>query len=270
MKNLINRPPIFFLGIYILVIFVFAFLYQVIPQGFYHSNIKHENSYKEGIKKIKNDLIDVFRKSIAKSILSKNCRIEKSNLSPIDFEFHQNSPIARFSFQVSVGFSDKKYIGVKFYKIQLEMQVDSSINTEFNKFIREVPIKFNSEIIHEFKINNPIPSLIKSEICNFKSEKFFIFSKMFNSYTIEVDQKIENEIYRFYNASQGFPFDIPDTFLRMLYFSAITITSVGFGDITPLTTYSRLLVGVEAILGNLIFGIFLWSLTERLASNRKN
>lgn len=44
---------------------------------------------------------------------------------------------------------------------------------------------------------------------------------------------------------------------RMLYFSATTITTVGFGDIVPLSGTSRLLVGIEAIAGWVLAGFFL-------------
>jgi hypothetical protein len=35
----------------------------------------------------------------------------------------------------------------------------------------------------------------------------------------------------------------------MLYLSAITITTVGYGDIVPLTDTARVLVGIQAVYG---------------------
>src|SRR5262245_33485638 len=40
-----------------------------------------------------------------------------------------------------------------------------------------------------------------------------------------------------------------DTFARMLYLSAVTITTVGYGDIVPLTDIARAAAGTEAITG---------------------
>ena len=52
---------------------------------------------------------------------------------------------------------------------------------------------------------------------------------------------------------------------RMLYFSAITVTTVGFGDIIPITDTSRLYVGLEAVLGMILSGLFLNAVGWRIA-----
>lgn len=48
---------------------------------------------------------------------------------------------------------------------------------------------------------------------------------------------------------------------RMLYFSATTITTLGYGDIVPLSPAARWLSGIETILGWLFAGIFVNALT---------
>jgi hypothetical protein len=55
---------------------------------------------------------------------------------------------------------------------------------------------------------------------------------------------------------------------RMTYFSATTITTVGFGDIVPLTATARVLTAVEAIAGWVLAGFFLNSLASRIAKGR--
>ena len=50
------------------------------------------------------------------------------------------------------------------------------------------------------------------------------------------------------------------SFFDFLYFSAVTITTLGYGDILPNTTYIRLLVMVETLLGIIIIGSFLSTL----------
>jgi hypothetical protein len=58
-------------------------------------------------------------------------------------------------------------------------------------------------------------------------------------------------------AKLGFPSELSGQFVRMLYLSASTITTLGFGDIVPLTSAVRLAVSCEAICGILVMGLFL-------------
>jgi len=51
--------------------------------------------------------------------------------------------------------------------------------------------------------------------------------------------------------------DALDHPVRMIYFSAITMTTVGHGDILPLTYLSRSLAGFQAIMGIVWAGAFL-------------
>jgi hypothetical protein len=71
---------------------------------------------------------------------------------------------------------------------------------------------------------------------------------------------LERQLLAWAEARSGFPSRSPATFWRLLYFSAITITTVGYGDILPVTTRARLWVGSEAVLGIVLIGLFLNSL----------
>ena len=61
----------------------------------------------------------------------------------------------------------------------------------------------------------------------------------------------------------GDPTAFSDSYWRMLYFSVVVITTVGFGDIVPMTGAARALVAVEAIVGLLLVGLFLNSIAGR-------
>jgi voltage-gated potassium channel Kch len=47
----------------------------------------------------------------------------------------------------------------------------------------------------------------------------------------------------------------------MIYFSAVTITTLGFGDIVPITAHARTSV-IEAISGVILIGLFLNALAR--------
>jgi hypothetical protein len=56
---------------------------------------------------------------------------------------------------------------------------------------------------------------------------------------------------------RGRPAPISGAFIRYVYFSVVTITTVGYGDIVPLTDRARLIVGLEALLGIVFAGLFI-------------
>ena len=56
---------------------------------------------------------------------------------------------------------------------------------------------------------------------------------------------------------KGDPTSLRGHFLRMLYLSAATITTLGTNDISPLTTRSRILIAVEVVMGIVLIGLFL-------------
>ena len=57
------------------------------------------------------------------------------------------------------------------------------------------------------------------------------------------------------------------SFFDSLYFSVVTITTLGYGDISPARNLGKFLIGIEAISGILILGLYLNSLSHRLAIN---
>jgi len=53
------------------------------------------------------------------------------------------------------------------------------------------------------------------------------------------------------------------------YFSTITLTTVGFGDIVPVTPAARLVTGLEAMVGQLYLAVVIATLVGRVAARRK-
>ena len=53
------------------------------------------------------------------------------------------------------------------------------------------------------------------------------------------------------------------------YFSTVTLTTVGFGDIVPVTPDARLATGMEAIVGQLYLAVVVATLVGRVAARRE-
>jgi voltage-gated potassium channel Kch len=73
-----------------------------------------------------------------------------------------------------------------------------------------------------------------------------------------------------YHADGG-PFaerGIADVVATFQYFSTVTLTTVGFGDIVPVTRFARLLTGFEAIVGQFYVAVVIAALVGRAAAGR--
>lgn len=60
------------------------------------------------------------------------------------------------------------------------------------------------------------------------------------------------------------------TLIKCLYFSAVTITTLGYGDIAPTNDLGRVLASLEAVMGVTIIGLFITSLSRTRAEAYRN
>jgi hypothetical protein len=85
---------------------------------------------------------------------------------------------------------------------------------------------------------------------------------------LEISPAVAMALKRFFGASIGDPLSQTDQFVRMLYFLATAATTVGFGDITPVTATARVWVTVEVVIEIVLIGIFLASLAGMREKSR--
>jgi hypothetical protein len=74
---------------------------------------------------------------------------------------------------------------------------------------------------------------------------------------ISVPGPLNDRLGSFVGASEGDPYYPSGRFGRMFYVSATTITTLGLGDISPVSSTARLLIWMEALLGIVFIGLFL-------------
>jgi hypothetical protein len=67
-----------------------------------------------------------------------------------------------------------------------------------------------------------------------------------------------------YPGSFNMPEDIVGQKAGFIYFSMITMTTVGYGEITPAASLTRMLTGMQAILGTMFVAIFIGRIVGRL------
>ncbi len=77
----------------------------------------------------------------------------------------------------------------------------------------------------------------------------------------------ERQLASYFRGMKGDASSISDHASRMIYLSAQTITTLGLGDIVPLTPRARILVASEALFGVLLVGLFLNAVAYRASRN---
>ena len=59
-------------------------------------------------------------------------------------------------------------------------------------------------------------------------------------------------------------YGINGSFLSALYFSIVTFTTLGYGDIRPVAPFGQLLVIIEVLIGYICLGIFVFLLSRKV------
>jgi hypothetical protein len=76
----------------------------------------------------------------------------------------------------------------------------------------------------------------------------------------------EAEVFKhFIDEYNGLSSGIGEDRSRMLYLSVVVVTTLGLGDIVPLSDEARAFVGGEAIAGIILVGLFFWSIARSKA-----
>jgi hypothetical protein len=78
--------------------------------------------------------------------------------------------------------------------------------------------------------------------------------------TFQMSNNTYAKLIGFYVGLDGDPSYASDHLWRMFYLSAVTVTTLGFGDITPVSEAARALVAAEAVGGVVLIGLFLSAL----------
>jgi hypothetical protein len=96
-----------------------------------------------------------------------------------------------------------------------------------------------------------------------ESETAQVFSLDRGFLAAESPPELAAQSLQFLNGFKGSASDVSGNFWRMLYMSAVVITTLGLGDIVPISPLARALVALEAVIGIMIAGLFLNAVAAR-------
>jgi hypothetical protein len=78
-----------------------------------------------------------------------------------------------------------------------------------------------------------------------------------------VTPSVNRKLTRFYAAAEGDPAYASGKWVRALYLSSTTLTTLGLGDVTAISSEGRIAMGIETPLGIIVLGLFLNALVRR-------
>jgi hypothetical protein len=236
---------IIYASLYLLAIPVYAALYYYYSDDFFHSTIQHEQYLEKDELKI----LSTLKNSMVKNYIEVNNTDSLRNNSfynLTDFEFYNlKFKDGYYSFDLMANVNGRQ-----------EELPPSPLNLQFTlfwgRYIEDGKGKMYNLTLSDNKIGN---GLLK---------KLFPVNKKYSGGTqseevgfIIISDSLKQDLFNHRNAMAGFPSKGLDNFWRMLYLSSATMTTVGYGDIVPVSSTTRLLISSQAILGLLLIGMFL-------------
>jgi hypothetical protein len=268
----------FYLLVYVVVAGGFAIGFSFMPGQFYHSTIEYEPETKQYKKRVQEGLEANIKRNITGDP-SNDATIGSWTIPTVyisDLVLRDEWLIARtYIYGIEKTSSPLKRFEATF---NLKVSSGASVNTPLYKPVRDENGQITASTAH------PIYYVRKAEITDFDAKVDGVSglpvktSDLFpcrsypgsNPLCIEADNYVDRDIGSLVRLLSGQPDSGWDNFLRMLYFSVVTITTVGFGDIVPVTRLSRGLVTFEAFLGPVILGFFLNAVARRFSPAGKS
>jgi len=253
--------PLSFLGWYIVLIPAFALLYYGLPRHFYHSTVKHELALRRDGEAILQDL--------AKCIVGDLKRFHKGNEVRIESCIAYADMIRLRRIQCEEG------------EVSFEMTVNVvTDNAEESRrgalMVTRASLRPLSDR-HPWPVSVPFPSgkrdvvvRLDPTVAEHKYIGRFDFRRLFvrrgivggegERASMDLHDELFARIRDYAKAHEGIPGSTTGgRFCMMLYFSAVTQTTLGFGDIVPISGLSRYLAALQCILGVAVAGFFLIS-----------
>jgi hypothetical protein len=266
---------------YVALLFGFAGIYyRLSGKHFYHANVAREpvvGEYEELISvDLEKAIIDTFESYHGNTIYWEgNWRIDAKTFHLSSLRATEKGRDVEISFKLSVRISDKSRPKRRYYVDPVVnfsalggadiATTDSGDSSELprNKKIRvEMPDLPDDEGLWSREQNSRFPAIFfPTKSAEPSNEKEFSADaeggKSLPDLTMPIPRLLDTQFLNLAKGIQGDPSNLKGHFWRMFYLSAVTITTLGYGDIAPLTPRARTLILIEAVLGIIVIGLII-------------
>jgi hypothetical protein len=246
------KHPAFFAVFYLMAIPAFALWYDDHGCDFYQSTAVQEPSYKRGLQSLNGALPAAIA-----ACIDREGQIESPGSRPPEITTISDvtgSPDAvTVEGTIKIGASPFNTFHMSLQPRDVDLTLSGHLGPDGGDDSGKMPVT--------------VPfSLITSNTTEAAGKAFDLFAKCVKSPPgIQLSSHDYRTLKAVVAAQEGYVGALPDQYLRMLYFSAVTETTLGFGDITPINTLTRSVVTGQAVLGVVVIGLFLNALSRRTA-----
>ena len=284
-KNMLGRKPTLYAMVYLLLIPTFAFIYWSLGDEFYHSTVKYEQLIREEHPRLTEDLRDSIVKSYRRvhddswetedgwRLLVGDIKLSRLVVDQgrytldlqMVFENKKTNlfylSLLRATFSPDPIFPEKdakKYL----FALCAENSPSSTPTPAPSRSHGPTPIPSVRKVAWPIREQTPMPldEIFPLDLEAIRGGAFGSTQCPFCDQPcgfLVTSRELMDRLIAYSNTMEGFPSRASGSFDRMLYLSAMTITTVGYGDIVPITRQARMLLALEAILGIVLIGLFL-------------
>ncbi|BEP13987.1 hypothetical protein acdb102_22980 [Acidothermaceae bacterium B102] len=234
---LLRLPWIFGL-VYLAGIPIFAAVYYFTADGFYQSTSAHEVDFGSRLNHVRTELVDTLNRSAAS--------LRGGAVACVVFD-QNDSPITSDGLNLVV---------------PLAVAPDATCKEERSVAVPELAFTIRINLPQKQNILSPrlLAYVLDSpdKLSNGADPKRFLLPYPVAGYFVLDSTKVQDlQLLQLFSAINGNVGALPNRYARLFYLSAVTITTLGFGDIVPVTKLARILVSLEAIYGVIAIGLFL-------------
>jgi len=262
-KRISSINPFFYIIFYLLAIPIFAGVYSAIPSGFYAPYAQLEYNGKS----------DAYQTGILIQTAIRRALHTRSLKSPVfvqKLKFREDIPLyvsglsvignSTITFEVmAMLWNEEKKDNIQI-PMQIVMRASSSMEQPATGY--DTQLYRVVELDDKIPFTNELQPLINSAFI----EIFRPVDDVFTSVPmLELSKYEDRKLSQFFDGISGNAISINGGYGRMCYFSSVVITTVGFGDIVPITAISRSIVAIEAVLGVILAALFLNAVAYRAA-----
>ncbi|KAF0189903.1 MAG: hypothetical protein FD168_201 [Desulfobulbaceae bacterium] len=275
---------------YMLTVCLFAGLYYQNKGGLLLVNIEKESSFRIAKQKLLNDITTEFVAYIKAGHDTHENTIDiESKLLPPWPENPMASPHEKVTIFLNsfalknIDTSDGALLSLDFNALIQNLYY--TVNTKLRFYLTswEPPVIIGNSFLNQ-PVENYTTIVIEAvegkNLLEYGENRFLSLGELFcnpgnqNKPRILISNDLSRMLQHFALLQEGYlsrdtTFDFSHA-LRCLYFSFVTISTLGYGDISPVSDSMRALVMIESFLGLVLMGLFIVLLTDHDQKNRNH